>query len=163
MLSITVNPMQSELFFRYGEFLDQAKGELKCDTEIVTHIHDLGRLSSLGDDPVIAYVRAHKRPYLVDKLERHEGTSEIFFPKTGEAIMVFADSLENGLPDLNTIAAFLIKPGNPFISKKGIWHWVPYPIDDDWESFLLVEKDLVENDIEIVNLDDVINIEIKKG
>jgi ureidoglycolate hydrolase len=158
MERIRVESMESASFSRYGQLIDQQKGEKKCDTSIVTHMHDLGRLSSLGEEPVIAYVCAYRRPFVVDQLEKHTGTSEIFFPVDGMAAMVFADSHEDGSPDMETLAAFLITPGKPFISNKGVWHWVPFPVAETWDSYLLVEKDLVENDIEVIDL--VTSVEI---
>ncbi len=153
-----VEDLNEQSFNLYGDSLELKKNQIKCDNEIVTHWHNLSDLGSLGKDPVIAYVKAYRRDFTVSQLERHVNTSEIFFPVKGLAVMVFTTSNEDGLPDLSNIKSFLLEPGKTFISKRGIWHWVPFPVEKEWESYLLVENDLVENDIEVFDLEDSIKI-----
>lgn len=151
--------MSDPSFNRFGEYVPNAQGEMKCDTSVVTHIHALGSLSSLGEDPVISYVTAnHRADFIVDQVERHIHTSEIFFPRSGSAVMIFMTAGPDGGPDPNTVQAYRIEPGCPFICNRGVWHWVPFPIGDRWETFILMEDDLVENDLEIVNLEQPIQL-----
>ena len=74
--------------------------------------------------------------------------------------MPFTTSGRDGTPDLSNISTFLLNPGKPFISNKGVWHWAPYPIVDEWESFLIMEKDLIENDIEFFDLEKTVKINL---
>ncbi len=159
MNEIKVQSMSDPSFGKFGVLLTTDRGETKCDTPVVTHVHGIGSLETLGPDPVIAYVKAYRREdFIVDKVERHVNTSEIFFPKSGTAIMVFMGDGPEGGPDPNTAEAYLIEPGCPFISNKSVWHWVPYPIGDEWDTFIIIEDNLIENDIEVLDLETSVKI-----
>lgn len=160
MLSVKIEMLDQEGFKTFGNVVVASDKDVRVDNAIVTHWHDLAELSSLGKDPVVAFVNCKRRPFIVTQLERHVGTSEIFFPVKGHAAMIFATSKADGSPDMSSLRAFILSPGRPFISNRGIWHWVPFPLGDSWESFLLVEKDLIDSDLETRNLPEQVRIEL---
>jgi ureidoglycolate hydrolase len=144
--------MSAEGFKEFGTVLDPTDDKVALRMDFVTHWHDLGRLDCLGEDPVIAFMRSLRREFVVDKMERHNNTAEIFFPVEGMALMPYAPSLSDGSPDIDNFQVFICKAGLPFISNRGVWHWVPYPIGESFSSYLLVENDLIENDLESYEL-----------
>jgi len=154
-----VELLTSEAFAPFGTVLECTDDKIAGDNDIVKHWHDLASLDSLGEDPVAAFVITHRRDFIISKLERHEKSSEIFFPARGMAAMPFAVSLPNGDPDLESLRVFLLTPDKPFVSGKGVWHWVPFPLDQHWETYLLVEKKLIGHDIEERDLGIQIKIE----
>jgi len=155
-----VELLTPETFAPFGTVLECRDDKIAGKNEIVTHWHDLVSLDSLGEDPVAAFVTTYRRDFVISKLERHEKSSEIFFPSRGMAVMPFAESLQNGDPDLSSIRAFLLTPGKPFVSGRGVWHWVPFPLDEEWDTFLLVEKKLIGHDLEERDLGIQIKIEL---
>ncbi|MFA5468115.1 MAG: ureidoglycolate lyase [Sphaerochaetaceae bacterium] len=160
MRVIKVERLESENFKKFGKLIAVEEGKKLVDNEIVTHWHELADLNSLGENPVVAFVNCKRRSFVLSELERHLETSEIFFPIEGQAIMVFAGSLADGSVDLDSLSAFVISEGKPFISNVGVWHWVPYPVGESWKSFLLVSKGLVESDIEKEDLPEKFRIEL---
>ncbi len=153
-------PMGADSFSEFGTVLDPTDDKVVLRMDFVTHWHNLGRLDGLGEDPVVAFMCSLRRDFVVDKLERHKGTAEIFFPVKGMALMPYAPTLRDGSPDIDNLRVFICKEGLPFISNRGVWHWVPYPLGESFSSYLLVEEDLIENDLESFELGERLRLTI---
>lgn len=58
----------------------------------------------------------------MNSLEKHLITQQAIIPLTGELIQVVAASGSDGGPDLSSIAAFSIIPGQGICMRPGCWH-----------------------------------------
>lgn len=96
--------------------------------------------------------------YIIDSLERHQNSCEIFFPVHGVGLMAFALPLQNGEPDLQSLKVFCCPPDQSFTAGKGIWHLFPFPVGEIFESYVIVEKELIEKDLEFRELQEPIRI-----
>ena len=155
---ISAQIMTSESFSEFGTLLVPVKEKITFSNAFVNHYNDLGSLKDLGEDPVVSYFSTYRRNFIIDNLERHINTCEIFFPIYGTALMPFAPSFDDGTPDLDNMKVFVCIPGQPFIGGKGVWHLFPFPIGDRFEAYNIVEKRLIEDDLENYTLKETIRI-----
>jgi ureidoglycolate lyase len=122
---------------------------------IVTN--DLARISLLDIKTV--------RPFICSSLERHINCSETLIPLEGQAIEVF------GLPEkssgndykveINSIKAFILDGTKGINIKKGVWHWLPFPISQRALFAVIFEKNTHINDIQVLDLIEKYDVELK--
>ena len=58
----------------------------------------------------------------ITALENHLLTQQALIPLTGEVIHIVAESTAEGGPDLSTLQAFRIDPGQGVCIRPGCWH-----------------------------------------
>lgn len=58
----------------------------------------------------------------VSQLEKHIQTQQAIVPLTGSIIHIVACNAADGSPDLNTLAAFAVAPGQGICMSPGCWH-----------------------------------------
>ena len=79
----------------------------------------------------------HKRPLVVDQMERHAKTLELLYAVDEDFIAVAAPSEPGGkAPRISELVALKVRRGEGLLFQKGCWHWAPYPFAQ--ESFALV-------------------------
>jgi hypothetical protein len=79
----------------------------------------------------------HKRPLVLDQMERHARSAEILYAVDEDFIAVAAPSEPGGrAPRLSELVALKVKRGEGLIFQEGCWHWAPYTSAE--ESFALV-------------------------
>ena len=155
---IKAQMMNNETYSEFGRVLIPVKEKITFSNQFVNHYNDLGSIETVGKDPVVSFFSAFRRDFIIDKLEKHPGTSEIFFPVKGTGLMPFAPSLEDGTPDVENIKVFICRAGHPFTAERDVWHLFPFPVEDQYDSYLVVEKDLIENDLIMHDLKSPIRI-----
>jgi ureidoglycolate hydrolase len=156
--TIQAKLMTPDNFSAFGSVIVPVKDSITFSNPFVDHYNDLGSLETLGKNPVISYFSSYRRDYLIDTLERHNGTSEIFFPVEGTAFMPFAPTLPSGEPDVEHMQVFICREGHPFTAERGVWHLFPFPVTERYASYLLVDRDLIEQDLETYTVPDPIGI-----
>jgi len=144
--------MTPESYSEFGKILIPVKEKITFSSQFVNHYNDLGSIETVGKDPVVSFFSAFRRDFVIDKLERHPGTSEIFFPVKGTGLMPFTTSMNDGTPDIENIKVFICSAGHPFTVERDVWHLFPFPVEDQYDSYLVVEKDLIENDLVMYDL-----------
>lgn len=79
---------------------------------------------SPGDDgeTEILWVKYRQADPAVARLEMHYLTQQAVIPVSGRIIQVVATALPSGEPDLATLRAFAIEPGQGICMKPGTWH-----------------------------------------
>lgn len=82
------------------------------------HAFDTGA----GGQTEVLWVNYRIRDPQIVALENHLLTEQALVPLTGEVIHVVAASDAQGGPDLNTLKAFVLKPGQGVCMKPGCWH-----------------------------------------
>lgn len=79
----------------------------------------------------------HKRPMVLDQMERHARTPELLYAIDEDFIAVAAPSEPGGeTPRLSELVALRVRRGEGLLFQTGAWHWAPYPFAE--ESFALV-------------------------
>jgi ureidoglycolate hydrolase len=150
--------MTQESYSEFGKILIPVKEKIIFSNQFVDHYNDLGSIETVGEDPVVSFFSAYRRDFVIDKLEKHPGTSEIFFPVRGTGFMPFAPSLDDGTPDVENIKVFICSEGHPFTVERDVWHLFPFPVEKQYDSYLVVEKELIKNDLEMYDLKTPVSI-----
>jgi ureidoglycolate lyase len=75
-----------------------------------------------GGAPEILWVTYRSDDPAVTRLEVHHLTQQAVVPVIGSIVQVIAASDAAGEPDLSTVRAFTINPGQGICMRPGIWH-----------------------------------------
>ncbi|MFY3000982.1 ureidoglycolate lyase [Achromobacter xylosoxidans] len=75
-----------------------------------------------GGDAQVLWVNYRSASADVASLEKHLLTQQAIVPLTGAIIQVVARSAADGTPDLATLAAFRVEPGQGACMRPGCWH-----------------------------------------
>jgi ureidoglycolate hydrolase len=123
----------------------------------ITVTNDVARISLLDIK--------NTRPFICNSLEKHTNCSETLIPLEGQSIEVF------GLPkkssgddydvDISSIRAFILDGTKGINIKKGVWHWLPFPISQRALFAVIFEKNTHINDIQVLDLIKKHDIELK--
>jgi ureidoglycolate hydrolase len=155
---ISAEPMTAESFSPFGRVLVPGEQMITFRNDQVSHYNELGNLEEVGPEPVVSFFSAVRREFIIDKLERHLETCELFFPVHGVGLMPFAPSLPDGEPDRDSMRVFICLPGRPFIGGRGVWHLYPFPIEDRYEAYNIVMRELIDRDLEVRTLAEPVRV-----
>lgn len=75
-----------------------------------------------GGDAEVLWVNYRSASPDVASLEKHLLTQQAIVPLTGAIVQVVARSAADGSPDLDTLAAFRVDPGQGVCMRPGCWH-----------------------------------------
>jgi ureidoglycolate hydrolase len=148
MQEVRAEPMTTESFAPFGRVLAPREELITLRNEQVSHYNELGNLEDMGPDPVVSFFSTTRREFVIESLERHRETCELFFPVHGIGLMPFAPSLHDGEPDIENMRVFICVPGRPFIGGRGVWHLFPFPVEDRYDAFNIVMRELIDEDLE---------------
>lgn len=147
-----INPLNSENVQPFGEVIEKPSREPSVEVEgVQCYWHNVNSLKELGQDAVTGYLEAPRREFTLAKMERHKNTQEAFIPLKGVSIFMLAPPREQ--PDPSNITPFLMDGSKGILLGEGVWHWVPFPLTQEATFALLLKKETVEEDIEILEFD----------
>jgi len=158
MKEIKAKLMTPEGFAPFGKVLIPTRDKITFSNENVQHYNAVGTFDTMGRDPAVSFFTVHRRAFVLDSFERHARSSEIFFPVKGVALMPFAPTLSDGSPDAANIQVFVCGEGAPFTCERGVWHLFPFPVGERYDSYVIVEKALIEEDHVVVSLKEPVRI-----
>lgn len=161
MKAISAVALTPENFKEYGQVLSLRKGEPMADNEEFMY---WGKVTELAMTEKVStgFLVCHKREGLVKNLERHTSTPEIMVALEGDAVVCMAkpESIV-GADRIEGIQAFHVRQGQAFVMQVGTWHWVPYPVDGEKSTFLVVFASGTEaDDLEVRELADVVKVRV---
>ena len=143
ILEINVEKLTAEAFAPYGEVIDLAKtpAHFKGDGwNCWFPVNSIKYQNEMG----IGITQSIKKEAIVTRMERHVDNVELLMPIKDALIqpMALPQELDNpdALPDPHTVKAFLIKPGQAIIMKKGAWHDAAHTVKDDTFYYFFAEK-----------------------
>ena len=106
-----------------------------------------------------------KRPFRFAQMERHLNSMEVILFLNGTFFMPFSNSQGNDpkeLPNINSIKIFKFQGLQGVVLNKCIWHWTPFPLDEDTSGMFIFETGTEKNDLIIKPFknDHVINFQV---
>ncbi len=146
MNSLTATRPTAQSFAPFGTLLDKPARPATTLRGDISFWHATGDLSDLNGSGVTAYLTAHQREALLDRVERHNQTCEAFISIHGQSLFVVAPP---GDLDPLLIRVFLLEPGQSVLLHRGTWHWAPFPIRATADFLLLLRAETPDQDIEI--------------
>jgi ureidoglycolate hydrolase len=54
--------------------------------------------------------------------------------------------------EISQMRAFVLEPGCGVLLSRGTWHWAPFPISLTAQFLLVLRRETVEHDIEILDI-----------
>ena len=126
----------------FGELLTQTGPSLPHVYDDALDVYDAGLLRTTRPVTEIEYVWSvyhHDRGRRVLYLERHKEITQTFIPLGNPLIAIMARPdarLDNGMPALDEIKAFVIPASAAFNMHFGTWHEIPMPIVPGTNSLL---------------------------
>jgi len=140
MRKIKVRELDRDAFDVYGSYaqLINPKTE-KIGREPIEFFRDMLQLN-LGSVPIasISVCRVCSRPFVIDTVEYHDGSSEGILPLDGEVIIHVAPATPPGQIPLERFEAFRIPAGTFVALRPGVWHYAAYALGDEVVNVLIV-------------------------
>jgi ureidoglycolate lyase len=138
VVRLKVQPMTRESFAPYGVLID-SRGSVEID---------------LGEGrPSLTGATSERRPFMFDFMARHKRTMQVFSPlASSQSVIAVAPPSQLDVPQVESIAAFLVDGRLPYAYHKGTWHTPPFPLGE-WASYLVVDRSgTLDDDWELVDL-----------
>ncbi|THJ35567.1 ureidoglycolate hydrolase [Lampropedia aestuarii] len=124
--SLSIEPLSAAAFAPYGHMLGDAMQWSEPAAVFSNPATDFWRTHlfqpGAAGDTEILWVNYRSRDLVVSTLEVHHLTQQAIVPLTGAVVHVVACSNAQGLPDLDTLKAFLIPQGLGICMQPGCWH-----------------------------------------
>jgi ureidoglycolate lyase len=144
-MNITAQPISASAFARFGTLIDSGitVPRLNFAVPVENHRETARANLCIVRPPVVTL------PFTVDMMERHVFSTQTFFPlDTQRYLLVVAEG--GDVPDLSTLAAFLV-PGRQAISYAcGVWHIGMAVLDAPCGMAMLVHEDGEARDTDYV-------------
>lgn len=85
-------------------------------------------------------VRSAARPLTVSEMESHLERPEAVFALDRPLVQTVAlpDAVNLSIPDVRTVKAFVVQPGQGILMEKGIWHGVGLPAGPEGAVYLFL-------------------------
>lgn len=122
----------------YGALLHNSRKEPAANDEVFKWIPDIFKYD-FGKSVTVGILTGKKRKIEIDRLERHKHTAEILVQLVNDAILFLSRPSEK-VPTRDQVQAFELKCGHAVVLNEGVWHWIPFPVDDDCKT-LIIYKD----------------------
>lgn len=123
--------MHADNFTSFGTILrlpGVGEREPTIARDAVTLYGDLARLEAVGTDVELGLAVLEPRDATLEKMERHDRTSELLFAVEGSFVLPVAPASEED-PSPESVRAFVVPAGCGCVLTPSTWHWAPLPID----------------------------------
>lgn len=150
-INVPVQHLTEEKFRPYGRVIAKPK-ELTptVSNEILSYWDDIVTLKT--ENPIsIGFLEVRKRPFILDKLERHKETWEILAPLQGLSILPLAPSGGNDIP-CEKIESFIITGDDVIMLNEGVWHWAPFPLTSTATFIVMFKEHTPKTDLKVRDL-----------
>ena len=140
MRKIRVRELDRDAFDVYGSYqqLINPKTE-KIGAAPIEFFRDMLQLN-LGSVPTasISVCRVRRRPFVIDTVEYHDGSSEGILPLDGDVIIHLAPATPPGQIPLDRFEAFRVPAGTFVALRPGVWHHAAYAVKREVVNVLIV-------------------------
>lgn len=147
--ALSAAPPTHATFAPFGTLLAEPGISPTIERGDITYWHATADLAGLEKSGVTGHLIAHKRDFVLTQIERHNHTPEAFIPIAGSSVLIVAPP---GDLDLSRIRAFVLEPGCGVLLSRGTWHWAPFPLAQTAQFLLVLRRETVVDDIEILEI-----------
>lgn len=157
-------PLTPEAFEPYGVALGRPPGPPDIAKGWLDYWHDLAPIAFAGQ-PVWGFLEVHGRPFVLEELERHCRSQEVFIPTGGgRSVMAFACGGSPDDPgaaiDMDTLALFYLDGSWAVCLERGVWHTPAFPLGESAGFLLALEYATPTDDLDVRAIEP---IEIQAG
>lgn len=113
--------------------------------ELVQHWRELAEVS-FPKKTEVSIFQIKKRKPLLEEMERHIATPEFLIPLDSDIILALApNEILTEIP-VEKVSAFLVRQGEAVIINPGIWHSLPFPLEENVRYLSLAKKNTYKAD-----------------
>ena len=157
MRTIQVQPLQHDTFAPYGNIVDgiiNQAAPTEDDERLLTWLKGAELLSFQGDGLAVYLVTKHRK-FIVDQMEVHRECAPLIVPVSGTAFIPVVTSKEDGDPDMDHMAAFILEQGQAVVLHPGTWFVVPFPIGKRAKYIFVIRKSTPGKDTRLLSIEPV--------
>jgi ureidoglycolate lyase len=147
--ALRVESLTASAFAPFGTLLAEPETQPTLNRGDITYWHATSDLAGLAGSGVTGHLIAHHRDFVLNQIERHNQTPEAFIPLQNSSVLVVAPP---GDFEISHLRAFLLEPGCGVLLSTGTWHWAPFPISSTAQFLLVLRRETVDHDIEILDI-----------
>lgn len=148
MKRIDVLQLTEDTFSPFGSILE-TQGRPYCGEAGVYQWYEKQAQVDNAKIVSINLLVTHMRPYVCEKFEAHDRTTETILPLTGGVIVV---GMPAGEPAMENLRAFYVPVGKGISWAKGAWHYAPYPTEGDATCAIIFRHGTGSDDARFTNL-----------
>lgn len=156
---IAAEPLTAEAFSAYGEIVDNKTGMRRRDLSVPFQPADVPVSPALW----VNRLEQHRSLAIhVDSMECHPHSAQTFipmYPSRCLAVVALPDS--DGKPDLNSVRAFVTRPGQGICYRPAIWHYAFTSLDGPNEVAVIMGSTGGGDDTIVERLFPGINVQVK--
>lgn len=166
VMEIKINRLNKKAFAPYGEIIGPQKVKPDVENDDLVFYAGLSDIELTKQGGIFCWLDIKRsRQFICENLERHLKCSETFIPFVGSSIFVvgLSENIKDirSPIDVESIKAFFIDGSLAVNVKKGVWHWLPFPITEKASFILVIEKETHIKDLEIIDLKKNYNLSVK--
>ena len=140
MRRIKAKELNLESFQKYGTFANMLNPDsVAISNDLFQFFRDMV-LVDLGTSTQasLSSCRIIKRPLIVDITEYHSFCSEGILPLDGDLLIHVGPATPPAEIPLDKFEAFLVPKGTMVSLRPGVWHQLPFAVDNNPVTFLVV-------------------------
>lgn len=147
--NVDVEPLIPEVFAPYGKIID-ITGRAPDAQEIdFSFYYNLVETDFAG--PVaISLVESKLQKHLYSlSLEVHRSTEEVLIPLDGTIYLLLSKTAkdDDSQPDLQSVKAFAVTPGQAVCLPPGVWHRAPLSLHNSVKTLCLIRKGTPQDNV----------------
>ena len=127
MKTIEILDATDKNFKEYGWIVSEPKKQPDEDLKDVKYWDRVVFIEDRIEELNVGFMRVIKRPLICTDLELIPSVEEFYICLDREPAIMFVAPGTRTEPDLSKISAFNLN-GKPFVIRRGIWHWAPFPL-----------------------------------
>ena len=151
--------LTEESFAPFGDVLHPGEKKPDQDLGIYRYWDKIATLEFSGDPTELGYLRVLRRPFKLERMERHKKASQSFIPLS-RSTCIFALAPAGDTPDPDAIRAFILDGAQGVNLHVGTWHWSIFPVTETADYIMVVRRDTIVDDLEIVDLTVSVDLQI---
>lgn len=160
LLNINAKKLTSDNFKKYGNVIEATGPSKEINNGISKSwsnlIHPLTFQNELGMN--VAILKTQKEKFIINFMERHFFTSQVFVPLGGQKYVVIV-APPDGIFDAYKIEAFIAEGNQGINFHPKTWHYPLMPLNKEME-FLCLMNENKNLDLDIMNLEQEIALDI---
>ena len=121
------------------------------DENLIADLWILDNLEFPNGTPYLGYVRYYHQGFRVSQLERHRFESQTWIALEYKSILVVAPDEGDSAPNIGSVEAFLIVPGDVIAIRRGVWMCHFFPISDEASFNVITERREPEQDRDLLD------------
>lgn len=140
-------------FARFGTFVAASEGAPFEGGNTASYREKAGVIDAGGGRVSVGVLNLKARPLAVSELERHVATPELLVAVEGDVVIPVAPANHPGVnPDVHAVEVFRLNQGEAVILNTGVWHGLPFPLDESATLLVIFKEDTPSRDFELCNL-----------